>query len=92
MGGRERGERLSGGGFLHGGADMAGCLGAVLALAFGLLLGGANAGEETMAMRGVARSGRAEVAMPRIAPGADRPSAGTHRNPDIRKSSLIKFA
>ncbi len=42
---------------------MAGCFGAVLALAFGLLMGGANAGEELMTMRVSVPGGRAEVVL-----------------------------
>lgn len=38
-------------------------LGTLLALAFGLLMGGAEAGEEIMAMRGPARTVRAEVSL-----------------------------
>ncbi len=43
-----------------------------MALAFGLLLGGADAGEDLRAMRASASGGRAEVSLAKAVPGAER--------------------
>lgn len=53
------------------------CIGAVLALAFGLLLGGAEAGEELMAMRGGTPDARTSVVMAKAPSEAVRTAVAT---------------
>jgi hypothetical protein len=63
-------------------------LGILLALAYGLLMGGADAGEELMAMRGSAKIVRSEIVLETPAPQFGGVNAQQARNPaEIRFES-----